>query len=312
MTLAWVIGAGGLLGGALCRQLRQQGTDLWQPLERISWQSPDLPRQIQAATQSFALAAARHSAWEIYWAAGVGTMSSQAPLLAPETNALRAFLSALCSASSIGHRNGRIGLSSSAGAIYAGSRDAVINENTQAAPLSDYGKVKLAQEKMLADCLLCKLLAKVLISRFSTIYGPGQASAKRQGLLTHIARCTMRNEKIQVYVPLDTVRDYIYADDAASCMIEALRASDDRKVVTRIIASERPTTIAEICATFRRIARRRPLIVTSSNSLSSLYSRAIQFESLELPKLASGGSTSLAVGAARLLQAELRSYSCPQ
>lgn len=39
MTTAWVLGSGGLLGSALCRALRIDGTDLFSPVERFHWNS---------------------------------------------------------------------------------------------------------------------------------------------------------------------------------------------------------------------------------------------------------------------------------
>ena len=36
MTIAWVLGSGGLLGAALCRQLRRNGTTLFFPADRLA------------------------------------------------------------------------------------------------------------------------------------------------------------------------------------------------------------------------------------------------------------------------------------
>jgi UDP-glucose 4-epimerase len=148
-----------------------------------------------------------------------------------------------------------------------------------------------------------------LNARISTIYGPGQATVKQQGLLTHIARRILRNQPIQIYVPYDTIRDYIAVDDAARAITGALfLANQQPGVCTKIIASEKPTTIAEIISVFKRIARRGPLIVTSASKLTSLYARRVQFRSVVLTDGARPMVTSLAVGIAQLMVAERAAF----
>jgi UDP-glucose 4-epimerase len=204
---------------------------------------------------------------------------------------------------------GAIAFASSAGAIYAGTRDAIITEHTAPAPTTAYAREKLMQEGLLAAFALAHPRMTALNARISTIYGPGQATVKQQGLLTHIARCILRNQPIQIYVPYDTIRDYIAVDDAASAITRALfLANQQPGVCTKIIASEKPTTIAEIISVFKRIARRGPLIVTSASKLTSLYARRVQFRSVVLTDGARPMVTSLAVGIAQLMVAERAAF----
>jgi len=98
------------------------------------------------------------------------------------------------------------------------------------------------------------------------------------------------------------LRDYIASDDAAAAMAAALRAASERPhVLTRIIASEQPTTIAEIIATFKRIARRAPRIITSASRLSGIYSRRARFRSAAVQDNAPLQQTSLLIGIARVI-----------
>jgi len=145
----------------------------------------------------------------------------------------------------------------------------------------------------------------------TTIYGPGQATGKQQGLLAHMARSIVRNRPIQIYVPFDTIRDYIFVDDAAASMVVNLSALDDRlSVRTKIVAAEQPTTIAEIVSVFKKLARRAPRIVTSASTLGALYSRRIQFRSVVTSKVVSPRRTSLLIGIAQLLAAERAAFAC--
>lgn len=310
MTIAWVIGGGGLLGSALRRELGYQGTTLFCLPERLCWDDRHkLIQQFAAAVQAFAVQVVGVDRWEIYWAAGVGTMSSPADALAPETEALSALLSFIKSQPELNTLPGAIALASSAGAIYAGAMDEVISENTPSAPTTAYAHEKLAQEKILSAFAQVNKKA-VLIARISTLYGPGQALGKQQGLITHIARCVLRNQPIQIYVPFDTIRDYIIADDAAAEIVSALRAAMGKKDgAIKIIASEQPATIAEIISIYRKIARRTPRIVTSASKLSEYYSRRIQFRSIVVPRAGWVNRTSLHVGIARVIAAERATYT---
>jgi len=310
MTVTWVIGGGGLLGSALRNALRRNGNALFAPAERFQWASSlTLGQQLVAAVQAFTLRASATDRWEIYWAAGVGAMSSTEDSLAPETQTLAYLLQLLTATPQLMAVPGAIAFASSAGAIYAASKDAIITEHTAPAPTTAYAREKLKQEDLLAAFALAQPRMTVLNARISTVYGPGQAAGKQQGLLTHIARHILRNQPIQIYVPYDTIRDYIAVDDAAGAMVDALAlACQQPGVCTKIIASEKPTTIAEIISVFKRIARRAPLIVTSASKLSNLYARRVQFRSVVLTDGARPVATSLAVGIARLMVAERAAF----
>jgi UDP-glucose 4-epimerase len=310
MTLAWVVGSNGLLGTALSRTLQHKGSELFLPAERFCWDDePKLATQIAAAVQAFAGQLGTSRRWEIYWAAGVGTMGSNAEAIAPETRALALLLKSLEAAPRLIAGPGGIAFASSAGAIYAGSSDTIITENTEPAPTTDYAREKLRQEEMVRTFAVTNNQATALLARISTLYGPGQARGKKQGLMTHIARSILRNQPIQIYVPYDTIRDYITAEDAAAATIATLRSTSEKpRVVTKIIASEHPATIAEIVSIFKRVARRKPRIVTSASRLSGLYARRVQFRSIVLAGPNRLPSQKLAIGIAQLMAAERAAY----
>jgi len=204
---------------------------------------------------------------------------------------------------------GAIALASSAGAIYAGSSDEVVTENTPPTPTTAYAREKLRQEDLIRSFTATNSRITALVARISTLYGPGQTAGRRQGLLAHIARSILCRQPIQIYVPYETIRDYIAADDAAAAMLATLRATCAKpRLLTKIIASEHPTTIAEIISIFMRIARRAPRIVTSASRLSNLYSRRIQFRSIVLPECEKTPTRSLIVGIAQLLAAERAAF----
>lgn len=306
MTIAWVIGSGGLLGSALCRALRSKGIDIFSPSQAFSWgDAGKLERQLATEVQSFGLQVQAATRWEIYWAAGVGTMGSPAHALMPETNALAALLHAIETQASLNATEGALALASSAGAIYAGCTHEVINDDTAPAPTTPYAHEKLKQEDLLVALTRTNPKWSGLAARISTLYGPGNSHTKQQGLIAHIARCILQNKPTHIYVPIDTIRDYITADDAAASIITGMHRMDGMGFCARIVASGQPTTIAEIISIYKRITRRNPRIVTSASKLSSVYSRRIQFHALNQHAL----RTSLLVGIAQVMAAERVKYT---
>ena len=314
MTLTWVLGSRGLLGSAFCRALRLDGATIFAPAAHFSWaDEAQLALQIDAAVDAFSLQARQASRWEVYWAAGIGTMGSAEASLEPEVRALASLIRRIQSNDVLMSIPGALVLASSAGAIYASSKDEVITENSAPAPNSAYARAKLRQEDLLRTFGVAHPQICVLLARISTLYGAGQAVGKAQGLLTHMARSIVRNRPVGIYVPIDTIRDYISVDDAASEIIGTLREPGLWPgVLLKIVASGRPTTIAEIISIFKRISRKPPKITTGVSKVSSLYQRKIQFQSVVGNGRQISQKRSLGVGIHQILSAERAAHANPE
>lgn len=313
MRHIWIIGAGGLLGKALGRTLQAADDHIFVPAQPLCWSDEAvLLAQLEEAVAAFSSRLCPGDTWELYWSAGIGTFASRAEDMLRETLALDALLRSLEAQPGLCNIPGAIGFASSAGAIYAGAPDLLITEDTAVAPTTPYAHAKLAQESLIRAFIERQSGMRGLVARISTLYGPGQATHKTQGLLTHIARSIIRNKPVQIYVPFDTIRDYIAAADAAVRLIMAMRQEPGAmRYQMRLVASETPTTIAEIVATFKRVSRRTPRVVTSVSRNTGLYARRVQFRSI----FASGAdplpSTSLIVGIGQLLQNERFNFAQP-
>lgn len=312
MRRVWVLGSGGMLGTAVTRELRRSGATVYQYPEPFDWRTPERIRaQFGRAVREFLGGLTSGDDWEIYWAAGVGSMGSSKAELDGETAALGDFLALLGSRLSGCKASGVIGFASSAGALYAGCQDFEITEASPVTGANDYARVKLAQERVLEEFVSTLGGVRLLIARFSTLYGPGQALGKRQGLLSHIARCALRHQPVEIFVPLDTSRDYLFVDDAASDFIASSRALRARggRVLIRIIAAERSVTISEIVSTFNRLIKKRLRVVCNRNSLSALYAPRVAYRSVS--PLGAGieiNRHTLLEGMAVLLRAERMVY----
>jgi UDP-glucose 4-epimerase len=283
MIHAWVLGSGGMLGSAISKKLNRQSVKVYRYSELFRWNNIEQLRiQFHTALAEFMGHLTSDDQWEIYWAAGKGSMGSNADDLQSETVALEEFLVLLKQKQMLLRLKGLFGFASSAGALYSSCSDFEFTELSIVTAETDYAKVKLAQERMLINFLSEIADVKLLLARFSTLYGPGQSSGKQQGLLSHIARCSLRHQPIDIFVPLDTLRDYLFSDDAALAFINSLRvlSTDECKYRIKIIASERSITIAEIISTFNRLLQKRVLLVFNRTDLSTLYAPRVSYRSI--------------------------------
>ena len=311
MNFAWVIGGNGLLGTALREVLQTSGVKLFQPSTQVLWNNEsNLNAQFSSMVAEFSLFIEDESDWQIYWAAGVGFMGSSREELQAETCALTSLLIFIESHTKLISNNGCIAFSSSAGAVYAGATDFVVSENTAISPTTAYAHEKLEQERLLSMFADKHSKVSILLARVSTLYGSVSRGSKRRGLLTEMARRIVRNQPIQIYVPFDTIRDYITAEDAAQMMVLATnKILGEIGIFIKIIASSHPVTIAEIISIFRKVSRRPPKVVTSASSLSNTYRRQIQFLSVVIPETNIYSRTSMLIGISRVMEAERLSFS---
>ena len=85
---------------------------------------------------------------------------------------------------------------------------------------------------------------------------------------------------MHIYVPLETMRDYITAKDAAKQMINAaLTLRKTLGIHIKIIASGISTSIAQILAILKQISKRNLRVITQADEKSAQYQRVVQFKS---------------------------------
>ncbi len=187
-----------------------------------------------------------------------------------------------------GGPRGGLFLASSAGGVYAGSPGPPFTELSATHPLSAYGEAKLHQEA-LARAWSQETETAVLIGRIANLFGPGQDIAKAQGLISQLAVAMLTHRPITLYVPLDTMRDYLYAPDCARMIVAALdRMRLDRTAghtITKIFASGRGTTISAVLAELKRVVRRRPRVSIASSPLAQFQASDLRFRSEVWPEV---------------------------
>ena len=263
----WVIGAGGLFGQALVR------------VSGKVFKAPPIPWKDETAAVEILLQAlldftklAGGEDWSIVWAAGRATTSSTPDQTAAELRLFSSFIELLKTNTPAG--KGVFAVTSSAGGVYAGSSNPPFSSSTPPVPVSAYGRLKLDQEQV-AQTLSPQV--PVVSLRLSNLYGPGQNLTKLQGIISHLALAAITRNPVKIFVPLDTLRDYIYVDDAAVQAIHWMeKAAQERESSVRVIASGQPQTLGRLLKLMDEISRVRVPIATGFSASASYQSKDLR------------------------------------
>lgn len=195
---------------------------------------------------------------------------------------------------------GAMFLASSAGGVYAGSSTPPFTEESPVQPLAPYGFAKLRAEAAVTD-FAKRTGVRTLIGRVSNLYGPGQNLRKPQGLISVFAKAHLTGSPVSVYVSLDTLRDYLFVEDASRLVSDGLSRlvrPDVRfgETVVKILASQRADTIGNLIGACRAIFKRRPLIILGASPFAKAQAHDLRLRSLVWPELDEHPVTPLAVG----------------
>lgn len=270
--LVWVIGAGGLFGSAVVRIATERGDSVlissgvpWHDTERAEAHlRGDRDRFTAWVDQTPSV-----QAWAIIWCAGSATTASAAAEFAEEGRAFESFMSMMSQGLPQTSR-GRVLVVSSAGGVYAGSSPAPFSASTPPSPIGAYGRLKVEQEDVAGRIL--SPFVDVIIARISNLYGPGQDLGKLQGVISQLCSAGITKQPVSIFVSLDTLRDFIYVDDAARLAFHWLDVGG-RGVTTRVIASGTSTSLGRIIALANDIIRSRVPIAYGLHASASLQSR---------------------------------------
>ena len=253
--IVWVVGAGGLLGSGVVRCAREQGhvvlTSSGVPWSDSEGTVDAIRSDAQALRLAIASARDYEPQWGIVWAAGHATTASPEMEIEQELRTFQMALNAIDEELST-IPNGTFALASSAGGVYAGSQHPPFLSSSIPMPLGAYGRLKLAQEQAARDLLSGSI--RVLVARIANVYGPGQDLGKLQGLISRLALTSVTKEPLTMFVPLDTMRDYVTADDAAQRLLHWLNA-DHSQLSIRIIASGQATSLGYLINVIKDITR---------------------------------------------------------
>ncbi len=296
-----VVGAGGLLGSGLVRRLTSRGEHVLVP-GRVPWRDEDLASEVLGHSLDALVEAADGGPWGIAWCAGAGVTGTPQEVLDQEVRVYERFLETLSERSAqLDPSLGAYFQASSAGGVYAGGSAPPFTEQSEVAPLAPYGRSKLVAEDLTRRFSSAQGVPSV-IGRISNLYGPGQNLAKSQGLISQLCKADLLGQPSLIYVSLDTIRDYLFVDDAAA-MVSALLdeaprrlAGDDESHVTKILATQRPVTIGALIGECRRVFGRRPRVVLGASPVARYQALDLRMRSVVWPDIDALATTTLASG----------------
>ena len=254
---AWILGSGGLLGGGLTRQATNLGIHVF-PAPPIPWRDPIARRRVlDQGAEAFA-SSIDGGRMVVIWAAGTAGVGSDDSAANDENAILRELVEALQGRWPMA--GGTFFLTSSAGAVYAGSEEAPFTAESPIAPNSPYGRSKVWQENYISASL--PPTVDVRIGRLGNIYGA--TSNGRQGLIPRLCSAALSRSAMNLFVPLDTLRDYCFVDDAAVLIWqEILRPGTTPR--TTVIGSGRSLSVSEVVSTVQQVTHRRVPIALGSD-----------------------------------------------
>lgn len=267
----WIIGSGGLLGSALARHAE----DVF-PGSPIPWHAPQ--EAVAVLRKDLARFTAEHShEWTIIWAAGAATTASDDQQMDDELDTFQEFVQALSDVLPPGR--GSFLLASSAGGVFAGSSTPPFDAHSPPVPLGLYGELKLAQEQRASELLGPKI--PVVLARFANLYGIGQRLDKTQGLISTLVKAAFTRETVNIFVPFDTLRDYIFADDAARLALHWAHVAADQEqsgAVVRVIASGEPNSIGSVIAVVSDVTRIRIPVASGTHASAIVQARDLRLQ----------------------------------
>ena len=294
----WIVGRG-LLGRAVERARLEPAFT-----RAIPWTDPR--RSIASITQGLNEFASIEGPLEFYWAAGRGVTSTPLAQLEVELDVFSAVIQHIGTLPVDVRERLTVFLASSVGGAYGGATNPPFDEHTAPVPLSSYGEVKLRMERTLERATETGGW-RSFIARITNIYGAGQDLTKAQGLISALVRGHLAGQPISVYVPLDTLRDYLYEDDCAAIIdagMRRIRSLPEGTTTMKIVGSMRAVSIGALLSELTRLRRRRGSIVLGGGD-SSGQALDLRVRSRVWPDLDGLARTTLPEGLSRVFQAQL-------
>ena len=298
-----VIGGGGLIGSSLCNAfVREFGHH--QQTHPVPWEDiEDAVLVLQRNIKDF-LAECGEEAWIIAWCAGRGGFSSTSADLASEHIYLKCIIDELIQSR---NTNGVFFFASSAGAVYTESGSRVFTEKSPTSVSNDYGTHKLRQENVVSQ-FAQDSKTKCVIGRLVSIYGPNQNLEKPQGLISRLCLNSKMNVSTDIYVSLETTRNYLFADDAAN-MIQRYISCVSNSVVenelyshVKIFCSHESVSISTVCKALSNVTKKKTLIKTHLPTGLPKYPEHFNIVSTTNPDLGQFCQTTLVSGIGQVLR----------
>jgi UDP-glucose 4-epimerase len=263
--IVFLIG-GGVLGSSILRVFLTLGY-YQKNSSKINWNSSNeskLNELIHFTSSVFCVSDSKINRQVILiWAAGAAGFSSSQDQV---ENEREFFEIAIDAVSNMIYCNNNLKLKfffiSSIGGLFEGKT--YIDDSTKPEPLRAYGKLKVAQESKLKKCGNIDSYVFRLSSVYSYI-----DNTKRMGLVQTLIQNGIQRVMTDIYGNLDTLRDYVMADDVALAIYNVSQSSrSDIKLFH--LTSGRPVSIAKIKQSIESLLHRQILLTYKFHAHNSL------------------------------------------
>jgi len=291
----WILGRGGFLGTAIAREAARVGYSVF-PQKTIPWNSPSQRENILKATAEEFSVFSRDTAPTIIWAAGSEGVAISSSHLTSEGESFQDFVDILSQIDTL--FGATVVIISSAGGVFSGSPTPPFSVDSPAQAINGYGRNKIAIEGLTVAQL--NSLYRVHIARITNLYGPWPGP--RQGLINRLCTAAATREALQIYVPLDTVRDYIYVSDAARLLLLEIDLAQNSEASPSIslIGSGENSSIGTVINTVSHVSHRKIPVTMAQGKVTQLQPRDLRMQPSWIEREISFEPTTLAQGVKKL------------
>ncbi|MFE6938280.1 NAD-dependent epimerase/dehydratase family protein [Streptomyces chartreusis] len=239
---ALVVGAGGLMGRALCERLRASGAEA----VAATRDTPPLVRPDGTPAPALRAAGVVH-----YLATSVtpGLAETHPERVAADHETFVRTLDALATV-----ENPPLVVLASTGLTVSESGDGrPCTEDAEALPKSAYARAKLALER---ELLSRSPLVPGMVMRMTNVYGPGHALRRGYGVVAHWLAAVAQGRPLELYGDPDTTRDYLYVGDAVAALAGLGPEAADLPFDVVNIGSGEATTLGRLLGVIREVTDR--------------------------------------------------------
>ena len=294
-----VFGKNGLIGNSIVDSLKRSNQTVFSN-SRIDWGNKEIvAEQIRDSVAGF-FDTTNDENWVIFWFAGKGGFSVPQEQFDFDEGNFRCLLETV--EEHLKHP-GLVVLSSSAGALYSSNSDLRFDETSSIDPNSSYGKMKMRQEEALS-AFSSRTGCPSLVTRISTVYGPGSDFKNGYGLINHLCLADITRTPLEVFVPLETSRNYIYSADAGEMVVRfALSYRNGENIMQiRNVVAPSSASIAEIVSTCSKIFKRKVAFSNRIDNRQISYNTRFDIISLYCDEIEPIYWTPISVGISQVRQ----------
>ena len=291
----WILGRGGFLGTAIAREASSGGYSVF-PQKTIPWNSPKQRVNVLKEMAEEFNVFTRDIAPTIIWAAGSEGVAISSSHLASESDSFQDFVHILTQIDTL--FGATVVIVSSAGGVFSGSPTPPFCVDSPVQAINEYGRNKIAIEDLAVAQL--NSLYRVHIARITNLYGPWPGP--RQGLINRLCTAAATREALQIYVPLDTVRDYIYVSDAARLLLLEIDLAQNSEASPSIslIGSGENSSIGTVINTVSHVSHRKIPVTMAQGKATQLQPRDLRMQPSWIERDISFEPTTLAQGVKKL------------